>query len=190
MSNLDELKAKLPQILKIVEKCPELLQPECLKLLLGEYLKTRSPWAPRTVGRDLEPNRIHPKARRFFFDKYSVGMEMLNWLFYEEGDGAVAFHDLDLETTAKATCQIRLALLESVRQAIATGEFAFEVEIVRRECETRDCYDSANFQKNFRNKKQLFVGYDSTCKKLPLSDKGKEDAIEVIKLLAPTPETE
>lgn len=135
---------------------------------------------PIVDGRDLAESDVHIKAMKIM-EGYDIGVVELNRLCYQGYDENIYFHDFNLGTPKRAQRQIRLALLESVRQAISSGEFGFEVEEVREMCKAWSCYDSSNFQAAFRRARELFESYSPKQSWLILSQKGRERAFEVIK---------
>ena len=85
-----------------------------------------------------------------------------------------------------AECQIRVALLQSLKNALSSGEFEFDGEAVRAEVEMRKCYDPTNFTAHFKNNKSLFEGFDKYDKKSPkvkLSSEGRVALAAAIKQL-------
>ena len=132
---------------------------------------------------DLAEKDLHLKAKRFL-QKNTLSIEHLNQLFYKEGDEIKPLYD-DLKTTRSSESQIRVALLKSLLSAIKTGEFQFNVEEVRQECNVRKCYDSANFGKNFNNNIALFdiEKYEKGVANVKLTEGGKEELANVIKKL-------
>ena len=67
-----------------------------------------------------------------------------------------------------------------------SGEFEFNGEEVREECQLRKCYDAANFTATFKNRKEFFEDFTKYNKKSPiiyLSSEGKLELAEVIRQL-------
>ena len=204
---MKKIKEKVLEILEIVKECPENLREICFKSLLEYYLQSQSEIAPSkattksntqaepeqepegTKGEgeqsqdDLAEKDLHLKAKRFL-QKNTLSIEHLNQLFYKEGDEIKPLYD-DLKTTRSSESQIRVALLKSLLSAIKTGEFQFNVEEVRQECNVRKCYDSANFGKNFNNNIALFdiEKYEKGVANVKLTEGGKEELANVIKKL-------
>ena len=118
---------------------------------------------------------VHVKARRFL-EKYGRTIAELNQLFYKEGEELMPLYE-DLKTTKITESQIRLALLAALKEGIKTGDFVFNGESVRTDCQVRKCYDQANFAATFKRNATLFDGfeaYDSESPKVRLSESGKE----------------
>ena len=199
------MKEKILELAEIAKACPENLQPICFELLLKDYLSSRAPERrsdsaepanktsqptteeePATmegIGKgqdDLSERDIHVKARRFL-EKYDLKLGQLNNLFYKENDQILPLYD-DLKTTRLAESQVRVALLQALRQALATGDFECDVEAVRDDCEARKCYDSNNWGNNFRNNATLFdfATFNKSIKQVRLSEHGKKELADLI----------
>ncbi len=202
----EELKAKVLAFATIAKACPENLQEKCFEVLLRHYLDSLidprvaaqpvaapslvSPEpapaaAPLSQGQeDIARSDVHLKALKFL-ERYGLTMEDVNEIFYKEGDQILPLYE-DLKTTKISECQIRIALLHAFRAATETGDFIFDGETVRAECQVRKCYDQANFAAHFRNNAELFDGfdkYDSSSPKVKLSEKGRQALAELIKEL-------
>jgi hypothetical protein len=95
--------------------------------------------AAHESGSDLSLPDLHVKAKRFL-EKTGTTIEELNQVFYKEGEEIRPLYE-DLKTTKVAESQIRIALLQALASGIKTGEFQFDGEEVRKECQTRKCYD-------------------------------------------------
>lgn len=205
----DDLKERVLEIVSIAKECPEHLQPLCFELLLRDYLKIRQTQQPPERDRsdreqlkrddaepipqdeqptleqqDLKAGDLHMKARKFL-QKYSLSMDVLNELFYKEGEEIKPLYE-DLKTTRMAEGQIRITLLQTLMAGMKTGEFIADGEAVRTESQVRKCYDKTNFAKNFKNSANLFDGFESYEKTTPLrlSEDGRKELAELIKELA------
>jgi hypothetical protein len=197
------LKTDVLEIAEIAKACPDNLQERCFELLLSRYLEGLAPTAPAKNGKteqSLPPNKgndstesapnpnsngnadqdlaladLHVKARKFL-EKYQRTIADLNQLFYKDGDELKPLYE-DLKTTKVSESQIRIALLAALKEGIQTGDFIFDGEAVRSECQVRKCYDKANFAATFKRNATLFDGfeaYDSEASKIRLSESGKE----------------
>jgi hypothetical protein len=206
---VDELKAKVLEFANIARECPENLQEKCFELLLSHYLDSLSP--PRVEAKPPSPTAaagipnpeqatpegtlsrgqeditsadVHLKARRFL-ERYGLTIDDVNQVLYKEAGQFLPLYE-DLKTTKTSECQIRIAVLSAFRSAMETGDFLFDGEAVRAECQTRKCYDKANFATYFRNKAELFEGfdkYDSSSPKVQLSEEGRKVLAALIKEL-------
>ena len=198
-----DLKNKIAEIVELVITVPANLQEKCFEVLLSHYLakggETKKKVSPTTeetetgtadiqtglkAGEDLQQTDLHVKARKFL-EKQGLMIDHLNQLFYKEADEVKPLYE-DLKTTKTAESQIRIALLLALHNGITTGEFTFNGETVREECRVRKCYDGANFSKNFKNKAALFEGFEKYDKGSPgikLSDSGRKELAELIKIL-------
>jgi|HubBroStandDraft_6_1064221.scaffolds.fasta_scaffold477554_1 hypothetical protein len=145
---------------------------------------------PNDVGntpsgqRDLVPADVHLKAKKFL-NQYSLTLDDLNQLFFIEGDEIKPLYD-DLKTTKASETQIRIGLLQALRTGITDGEFQFDGEEVREECQERKAYDKNNFPANFKNSASLFVGFDKYDKNSPvlkLTEAGRARLAETIREL-------
>ena len=84
-----------------------------------------------------------------------------------------------------AASQIRISLLQALRNAISCGEYEANIKDIRQECTDRKCYDPKNFTANFRNNKKLF-DFDSftrETKTVRLSEAGRKELAQVIQEL-------
>ena len=208
---MDDLKADVLEIAAIAAACPEALQEKCFELLLQYYLQRRQgPAAPsHEVAVDAEGESrergqtesdatptddagqedialvdLHVKTRRFL-QKYNLSIEDINQIFYKEGSSILPLYD-DLRTTRMAETQIRIALLQALRNAIDTGEFEFSGEDVRSECQARKSYDAGNFTANFKNNASLFEGfekYDRSAPLIRLAEDGRKELAELMREL-------
>ena len=118
-------------------------------------------------------------------EKQELSLGDLNELFYKEGGQIKPLFE-DLKTTKASESQIRLGLLSALRGAIQNGEFEFNGEDVRQQCELRKTYDSTNFKANFRNNKRLFDKFENYDKENPtirLSEDGRAELAKLIKEL-------
>jgi hypothetical protein len=134
---------------------------------------------------DLTLKDLHVKAKKFL-QKYGTTLEDLNQIFYKEGSGdegkLLPLYE-DLKTTKAAESQVRIALMQALESGIKTGEFEFDGEAVRKECQTRKCYDMNNFSANFKNSSDLFDGFEKYDKQEPtikLSDAGRKALAKAI----------
>lgn len=203
-----ELKAQIAEFAAIAKGCPDNLQEKCFELLLAHYLDRRplagepaprpeerapapdaetpareSPSLPRGQE-DIARSDIHLKAMKFL-ERYALTIEDVNQVFYKEGDQILPLYE-DLKTTKTSECQLRIALMLAFRSALNTGDFVFNGEAVRAECQTRKCYDAPNFAAHFRRNAELFDGfekYESSAPQVRLSEHGRKALAELIKVL-------
>lgn len=210
---MTKLNEKVLELAEIAKECPDNLQAICFELLLKHYLDSISPKSSKTADvapqaaaaasllqpvpgekdvvlqdiakgqDDISESDLHIKARHFM-KKCGISIEQLNNLFYKD-DGKIAPLYEDLKTTRLAEGQIRIALLQSLRNAMANGEFQASVEEIRTEANVRKCYDKNNFAANFNNNVSLFdfSKYDKSIQTLKLSEEGRKELAEVIKEL-------
>jgi hypothetical protein len=134
--------------------------------------------------RDITLTDLDIRARKFL-EKYQLTVADLNQIFYRDGDEFRPLYD-DLKTTKGAESQIRIALLQALLSGMKSGEFQFDGEAVRKECQARKCYDVANFSANFKNNTASFDAFEKYEKQTPaikLSDAGREQLAALIKEL-------
>jgi len=192
-----DIKKIIKGILEIVSTCPKELQQVCFEILLTHYLSGMKgkiqPITPGVLvkpepkekgGRDIVLTDLHTKAKRFI-EKYGVLIKNINQIFYKENESFKPLYD-DLGTTQLTKSQIRLAVLKALKNGMKDGNFEFDIEVVRQECQDRKCYDSANFAGNFKKRKVFFTGFEKRKKNEPvkLSAKGKDFLAELIKELS------
>lgn len=205
----EELKKKVLEVGEIVKGLPAAVQEKAFEMLLSLELggtpvrKSKGADAmpesddskagteggaeaavQRRGGEDLAPQDLHLKAKKFL-EKQGLSIENLNELFYKEGSEIKPLFE-DLKTTKSSESQIRLGLLSALRNAIQIGEFEFNGEDVRQQCQLRKTYDAANFKANFRNNKKLFDKFENYEKEKPeirLSEEGREALAKLIKEL-------
>jgi len=203
-----ELKARIAEFAAIANECPDKLQEKCFELLLAHYLDRRpltgepaqrpgervpTPEAETPAGEgpslpkgqeDIARSDIHLKAMKFL-ERYGLTVDDVNQVFYKEGDQILPLYE-DLKTTKTSECQLRIALMLAFRSALDTGEFVFNGEMVRAECQTRKCYDQPNFAAHFRRNADLFDGfnkYESSAPHVRLSENGRKALAALIKEL-------
>jgi hypothetical protein len=114
-------------------------------------------------------------------EKYKITIEQLNQLLYKEDDKILPLFD-DLKTTRTSECQVRVALLKALLNALSSGEFQASVEEIRNECQARKCYDTNNWNNNFQNNASLFDfgKYSKGLTTVRLSEEGKKELAELI----------
>ncbi|MGH7813425.1 MAG: hypothetical protein ACREQI_05415 [Candidatus Binataceae bacterium] len=158
---MSKLKEKVEEFAEIAKALPENLQVTCFELLLKNHLEGTAPPAiqhkasvqqspqpgpfpsiPTTPPaeesakqEDLKLANLHVKARKFL-EKYGVSVDQLNNLYFKEGNDLKPLYE-DLKTTKTSESQIRLTLLMALQNAIPTGEFEANIEVVREECTSR-----------------------------------------------------
>ena len=203
------------ELIALAKECPENLQSKCLEMLLEDFLKrsgggfTRVPTAHAAAGpsppaaapeetsetlieeaectpgqRDLLLTDLHLRAKKFL-NQYSLSLDNINQLFFMENGEIKPLYD-DLKSTKASETQVRIGLLRALQTGIKNGDFQFNGEDVRTECQERKAYDAKNFSANFKNSAGLFSGFDKYDKDAPvlkLSDAGKQRLAETIKEL-------
>jgi hypothetical protein len=150
-----------------------------------EFTPPLAPSQPQVGdGADISLSDIHMKVRKFL-ERSDLTVSNLNELFYKENGG---FESLitDLGVTQMKEAQIRITLLQSLHNALVSGDFCTTVELVREECKMRKSYDSANFSAHFKNSSALFDfgTWTKDVTELKLSEEGKKNLAGVIKTLS------
>lgn len=132
---------------------------------------------------DLQLKDLPIKVRKFL-EKQGLSIDHINELFYRENLELKTLYE-DLKTTKTSESQIRLGLLSALQTALETGEFEFNGESVRQQCQLRKCYDAGNFIANFKNNTKLFEGFSDYDKKaaIRLSEAGRKQLADLIKEL-------
>ncbi|MBI5404513.1 MAG: hypothetical protein HY959_14080 [Ignavibacteriae bacterium] len=202
---MDNIKNKVHEFAKIAKECPDNLQEKCFELLLSNYLLEIS--RPKLGNSDentiekrstnsneethseskqdnIQEKDLHVKVKQFM-KKESVSIEQISQIFYLENGILKPLYD-DLKTTKASESQLRIALLESLKNAIQIGSFHFNGEDVRKETVQRKCYDPANFATYFKYNKTMFDNfktYDKNNPNISLSSEGKSRLAEIIKTL-------
>ena len=205
---MQDLKSKVLELASIAKECPENLQEKCFELLLSDFLIKNSPEFKRgnekssnsdTVDKkdiiqevkekvedvkqeDIQEKDLHVKVKQFM-KKETVTIEQLNQIYYKENEDLKPLYD-DLKTTKASESQIRISLLNSLKNAMYSGDFKFNGEDVRKETQLRKCFDSANFAKIFKSNNSLFdnlEAYDKNNPIVSLSSEGKSRLAVIIK---------
>lgn len=201
---MSDIKEKIKEFVEIAASVPENLQAICFEILLRDHLasiaserkpprtekpESIEPQAPAAPGEaektqaDIVSSDLHVKSKKFL-EKYSVSLAEINNLFYKEGQEILPLYE-DLKTTRMAEAQIRVTLLQALRNALTSGEFTADVEAIRAECRDRKSYDGPNFAANFKNNSSLFdfdtYGKDTTT--VRLSEDGRKELSQLIKEL-------
>lgn len=201
----EEIKKKVLEFTAIANECPENLREKCFELLLSYYLDSlygkkvkkekEEKDGEKNGGEDTTKNQkdkqddilekdIHVKARQLL-KKYALSIENINELYYKEDGHFKPLYD-DLNTTGAKESQIRIALLQALKNGLEKGDFEFDGESVRTECQVRKCYDMTNFTAYFKQSKELFDAFEKYSKdesKIKLSSVGKEKLANLIKEL-------
>lgn len=181
-------KDELEKIVELVETVPQEYRQKCFEILLSHALQATAPPSPPLPPRPSVPPQppIPPKPFvlpidvKAFLAQYGLD-EPLLWQFYLiEGDQVRPIYRLAARKKAKA--QIQHALMLSLENAIATGQFQVDLEALRSRCQDQKCYDSANFMKNIKVSANLFKSI-ATDQPLSLSPDGKSALADLLEQL-------
>lgn len=187
---LDRLKADLDSIIETVKKCPTDLQEAAFKVLLEHWLRKNDPvtthvfptGVPTTVPASAILDTSLPQLFQTFIRANELTVHELGKVFHPLGPGAQLVAS-DVVGKGKAGKQLTLALLISVRQAMADGSFKCALEDLRQMCVHYNCYDGPNFAANLKNNSQFFKprkkGED-----IALSAQGMKQAATIIKSIS------
>lgn len=197
---LKKMEEEIKKILEVVKLCPTHLQEKCFEILLTtifkdqklsvddkKELETQKNNEPKDQNVDnlkqeeIKLTDLHVKVKKLL--EQGITLEDINNIFYkDEGELKPIFDDLGSSKMRES--QIKLALLESLKNAIQTGNFKFSTNYIREQCDTYKCYDSSNFSANFKNQKDMFNEEYKNGISMSLTKKGKDELIKVIKELA------
>jgi len=203
------LKDEVLELVAIATSCPPNLQEKCFEVLLTDLLTRRAgasseqippnpeperltdggggatpPTPPVDTSSDIADSDMHTKGRHFL-QKNGFTNADVNQLLYKEGGDFLPLYD-DLKTTRMSESQIRLGLLEALRNGLKNGEFSFDGEQLRVACTDRKCYDPKNYTANFKNSAGLFDGFDGYSKQAPvirLSEAGRKELADLMRQL-------
>ncbi len=194
------LKTEIEEIVEVIKSVPEPLQARAFELLLQDAIerhtskqrehrdteKDREIKPDREVkpkpkpNGDLDPDKL-PMRFKAFMTRTKVTAPQIAKLFHIEGDQFIPIWTVKGTQVSKA--QIQLALLQSLHRGVTSGEFSFDREDVRTDCEAKKCYDAGNFKANFRNNAKLFSGLDKDGL-VSLTDDGMNELAALITRLA------
>jgi len=198
----EKLEEQLKRIVELVKLCPANLQEKCFELLLNNLLLNIS---NGKLAKDDKPKRtllenpegavqkddgkeeeikltdLHIKAKKLL--EQGLLISDINNAFYKEGEEIKPLFD-DLKSSKISESQIKLALIEAFKNSVKTGDFTFNTDVVKQQCEIYKCYDSANFSSYFKNKSNLFSEEYKRSSVMSLSTDGKKELISTIKALA------
>lgn len=201
---LKEINKKIDEILKIVNKCPENLKEVCFEILLNSEVEIAmkglevevkkegknttlqedivedvidSVTPVKDSGDEIQLTDLHVKARKFLDSE--VTLVHINNIFYKNGNEYMQLFD-DLKTTKAKESQIRLSLIEALKNAMTNGDYIFDPEKIRSDCDAFKCYDAANFSKNFKLEKVLFKEDYKKGQTMSLTAEGKKKLKEIV----------
>jgi hypothetical protein len=194
---LDKLSADFEEILKIVKKCPPELQEVALKTILDNWFRLNTvapttalataaatPPATTTVATVPPPGEL-PTSFIPFVVANGLTMAHLQKIYHPVGRAAQLVIS-EVPGKGKASKQISLALLLSVRQAMGGGTFGCGIEELRQICLHYNCYDTANFAATLNNNASLFKSRKKGDD-IELSASGMKKAADLIKGAAAEP---
>jgi hypothetical protein len=177
------LKTEIQEIVEVLKTVPEPLQLRAFEILLQDAIdrtggkkRLRQQDAAKDDERDedgttdknkdkqreresegLDPNTL-PMRVKAFMKRTNVTAPQIEKLFHVENKQYEPIWAVKVTKFSKA--QVQIALLHSLQRALTLGEFSFDREEVKTECENRKSYDSKNFKVNFRNNDKYFSGLE------------------------------
>jgi hypothetical protein len=202
-----DLKAEIQEIVELVKTVPEPLQARTLELLLQDLLDQRSgkkraqSKRDERLGEDEEEMQRKEKAPadtrkrgseglnvntlpmrlKAFMKRTKVTEKQIERLFHVEGNQYEPIWTL--KTTNFSKTQVQIALLQALQRALTSGEFSFDREEVKAECEKRNSLNKANFRANFQNSGKYFSGLEKEGL-VSLTDEGMNALAELVTELA------
>ncbi len=202
------LKTEIKEIVEVIKSVPEPLQARAFELLLQDAIDRHSgkrqerrdndrddkqhdeggkDRKPDTSGRKISTNELDPDALpmrvKAFMKRTKVTAPQIAKLFHIEDE---QFEPIwTIEGTKVSKAQVQIALLQSLHRALTSGEFSFDREQVRTECQKRKTYDNTNFKANFQNNSKFFSGLDKDGL-VALTDEGMTELAALITRLAGT----
>lgn len=185
---LDKLKADFGAILELVNKAPAPLQETAFKMILEQWFSsniapkpTPMPTAPPAspgAGTPSAPGVV-PDAVKPFLTANAITTEILEKVFHPTGPGALLLAS-SIPGNGKAKQLVSLSLLLCVKEALESGSFKCTLKELRELAVHYDCYDSPNFSKTLKAKKNYYNPRDKGAD-LELSGPGRKRAGEIIK---------
>lgn len=193
----DEIK----KILKVVETCPETLQPKAFEILLSGYVQSRfhgQKHAPLEADKkthlatghttsttpSIIPAEILPRLQAMA-KRRSVDLAHLSALFDFSSD-PVTFVPLHIEGAKKLERIRKVALAVAARTFILTGKWAADWAEIKAMCTHQNCYDQPNFAATLKKGKgEIFKSVD-VGKSVELSAPGTDQAEQLLATLAGT----
>lgn len=173
------LKSEIQEIVELIKTLPEPLQLRAFEILLqdaldrfGEKKRSRRGGNEERDEREvlaakekkseqdsqgLDPNTL-PMRVKAFMKRTKLNAEQLERLFHIEGKQYEPIWVLTATQFSKA--QVQTALMQSLRHALASGEFSFDREEVRTACKERGTLSESNFKANFQNNAKYFSGLE------------------------------
>ncbi len=174
---LEKIKDELNEVIAIADQCPEKYQVKCFEILLSALLGTQG-GVPVNVS--AATGQVGGKAYPGFFTQQNISEEEFQQVFHIEGNQcSIIAGDLNEKTRSKK--QVKLALLEGVKELLESGEFTITKENLVEMCKKYDAYDSPNFATNMKKQKSLFLAKGDNW---VLTKPGEKRAGEVIKELS------
>ncbi|MDD5368907.1 MAG: hypothetical protein PHQ40_07475 [Anaerolineaceae bacterium] len=167
--------AELKEIADMANIVPTEYRQKCFELLLANRLASDGAPTPDLPQKSIQSNPninnlVLPIDVKAFFNQYRLELGMLSRLFHLEGGEVRPIYRLNENTKVKA--ELNHALLMALENALRSGQFQVEVELLRNRCQEQKCYDMANFMRHLRKNARLFRGVTSD-QPLVLAAEGK-----------------
>lgn len=184
---LTKLKADFEEIVELVNKAPAPLQELAFKMILEQWFVANTTLKAPAIAAVVPPTPPGapgsvPEAIKPFLTANAITTDILGKVFHPIGPGAQLLVS-DIPGGGKATKLGNLSLLLCVKQALESGNFSCTLKELRELAVHHNCYDSTNFSKTLKAKKNYFKPRDKGAD-LELSGPGLKKAGEIIKSIA------
>lgn len=175
---LEKIKDKLNEVVAIAETCPEKYQVKCFEILLSSFVRTEVE-VPIT-GAAITTGQVGKKVAPAFFARQNITEEEWQKVFHIEGNQCSIIVD-ELKERTRSRKQVKLALLEGVKELLESGEATITKENLVELCKKYDAYDSPNFATHMKKQRSLFLAKGDNWS---LTKPGEKRAAEVVKELS------
>jgi len=174
-----KLESELKNITNLVEKVPEKFKEKTYEMLLKKLLNEQDGEVETKGETTTSSSIVIPVEVKGLLKKHSILEKDLEKIFFIEKNQVVPIYELP--TDRKATSQTHLSLLIALENSLneKDGKLEFSVENVRQGCRDRKCYDSKNFNSNFKKNSGNFGTFDDP-EHVSLSKDGKDELAKTI----------
>lgn len=175
---LEKIKDKLNDVIAIADRCPEKYQVKCFEILLGALVTAES-GAP-VAGTAITAEQVVGKPRHDFFTRQNIAEKEWQQVFHFDGSSYSIIVD-ELKERTRSKKQVRLALLEGIKELLESGEATITKENLLELCKKYDAYDSSNFAAHMKKQRSLFLARGDNW---ILTKPGEKQAAEAVKELS------
>lgn len=180
-------KEKLKEITELAESVPDPFKLKCFELILMHKLSAEPGLSDEENSPKEEPKKVFPEQTfivpidvKAFLSQYSLNENVINKLYFIEGNNIRPIYTLKVHKKARA--QIQHALLLALENALISQEFKFNTDTLRQRCKDLKCLDTANFTAILKKNSSLFKSLDDE-EAVFLSTDGKAELADVIEEL-------